>query len=130
MSGSWDATIMLVYVVDDGSAFPVDAVSNGSAFEVVAGIRIGRNLMQFVDTCELFVSVRNLSRSTTLLSQHQSYVLVPQDAPHDQRLHVKVAAGWNADEGDALEVLATLKVTAGINSDYTLARSAPFIVCR
>jgi hypothetical protein len=130
VSGTWDATIVLVYAVDDGGAHPIDAVGNGSAFGVVAGIRIGRNLMQFVDSCELFVSVRNLSRSTTLLHQHQTYVLAPQDAPHDQRLHVKVDAGWNAGEGDALEVLATLKVTAGINADYTLARSAPFVVCR
>jgi hypothetical protein len=130
VSGTWDATIMLVYAAADGGAHPIDAVGDGDAFEVVAHIRIGRNLMQFVDTCELFVSVRNLSRSTTLLSQHQSYVLVPQDAPHEQRLQVKVAAGWEAGEGDALEVLATLKVTAGINADYTLARSAPFVVCR
>ena len=130
MSGTWDATIMLVYAVDDGGSIPIDAVGNGDAFEVVAGIRIGRNLMQFVDTCELFVSVRNLSSSATLLRRHQPYVLVPQDAPHDQRLQVKVEAGWSADEGDALEVLATLKVTAGINSDYTLARSAPFVVRR
>jgi hypothetical protein len=130
VSGTWDASIILVYAAADGGAHPIDVVGNGDAFEVVAAIRIGRNLMQFVDTCELFASVRNLSRSTTLLSQHQTYVLVPQDAPHDQRLHVKVEAGWNAGEGDALEVLATLKVTAGINSDYTLARSTPFIVGR
>ena len=130
MSGTWDASILLVHAAADGGAHPIDVVGNGDAFEVVASIRIGRNLMQFVDTCELFVSVRNLSRSTTLLSRHQPYVLVPQDAPHDQRLHVKVEAGWDAGEGDALEILATLKVTAGINSDYTLARSAPFVVRR
>lgn len=128
MSGTWDATITLVYAVDDGGLCALATVRNGDAFEVVANVRIGRNLMQFVDRCELFVSVRNLSRSSTLASRHQSHVLTPQDAPLEQPLHVKFDGGWRADEGDVLEVLTTFKVTSGINHDYTQSRSAPFIV--
>jgi hypothetical protein len=128
MSGTWDATITLVYAADQGRSSAIDTIKCGEAFDLVADVRIGRNLMQFVDSCELFVAVRNLSRSTALLNRRQSYVLAPQDSALDQRLHVKVDAGWSANEGDALDALATFKVTAGVNSDYTLARSAPFIV--
>jgi hypothetical protein len=128
MSGTWDATILLVHAVDEGGAVPIDAVGNGDAFDVVASVRIGRNLMQFVDACDLFVSVRNLSQSSTLLRQQQSFVLTPRNAPLDQTLQMKFGAGWTANDGDALEVVATFKVTAGANHDYTLARSAPFVV--
>ena len=100
MSGTWDASIMLIYIADDERLFPIDIIQNGDAFGVVANIRIGRNLMQFVDSCELFVSVRNLSQSNMLLSRHQSYALAPREAPLNQELQVKLI--WNANEGDVL----------------------------
>src|SRR5437773_1117347 len=81
MSGTWDATILSAYAAEPGGPFAVDAVGNGEKFDVVANLRIGRNLMQFVDRCELFVSVRNLSRSTTMLSQHQQHTLAPRSWP-------------------------------------------------
>jgi hypothetical protein len=129
MSGTWDAGIMSVYVADDERLFPIDIVANGDAFGVVANIRIGRNLMQFVDSCELFVSIRDLSRSNLLLSRHQSYVLAPREAQLNQELQVKFDDEWSANEGDALEAVVTLKVTAGANHDYSAARSGPFVVC-
>ena len=128
MSGTWDATIMSAYAVDTGEPFAVDAVSNGEKFDVVANVRIGRNLMQFVDRCELFVSVRNLSRSTTMVTQHQQHTLAPQKLALNEAFRVQLASGWTAGEGDVLEVLATFKVTSGINYDYSMTRSAPFIV--
>jgi hypothetical protein len=128
MSGTWDATITLVHAADEEGSFAVAEVGNGAAFGVVAHVRIGKNLMQFVDRCELFVSVRNLSQSSTLLQRRQAYALAPRDAPLSQRLHLKVADGWGANEGDALEVLATFKVTAGVNHDHSIARSAPVVV--
>ena len=128
MSGTWDATIMSAYAVDTGEPFAVDAVGNGEKFDVVTNVRIGRNLMQFVDRCELFVSVRNLSRSTTLTSQHQRYELTPQKLALNEAFRVQFASGWTASEGDVLEVLVTFKVTSGINYDYSMVSSDPFIV--
>ena len=128
MSGTWDATILSAYAAGTGEPFAVDAVGNGEKFDVVANVRIGRNLMQFVDRCELFVSVRNLSRSTTLASQHQQYELAPQKLALNEAFRVQFPSGWTAGEGDVLEVLATFKVTSGINYDYSMARGAPFIV--
>ena len=128
MSGTWDATIVSAYAAESAEPFAIDAIANGEKFDVVANIRIGRNLMQFVDRCELFVSVRNLSRSTTLATQHQEYALTPQKASFNEAFRVQFASGWEAGEGDVLEVLTTFKVTSGINYDYSMARSAPFIV--
>lgn len=128
MSGTWDASIISTYAVRDGESFAADTVRNGDAFEVVANIRIGRNLMQFVDRCELFVSVRNLSRSTTTAGAHQQYELTPQKLALNEAFRVQFASGWEANEGDVLEVLATFKVTSGINYDYSMARGGPFIV--
>jgi hypothetical protein len=128
MSGTWDADVTLVYAACGGGSFAVDTIKNGEAFDVVASIRIGRNLMQVVDNYDLFVSVRNLSQSSILLRQRQSRALAPQNAPLSQQLRVGVDAGWTANEGDILEVVATLKVTAGIHPDYSLTKSGPFIV--
>jgi hypothetical protein len=128
MSGTWDATVVSAYATASGEPFPVDAVGNGDKFDVVVNVRIGRNLMQFVDRGELFVSVRNLSRSTTLVSEHQQYELTPQKLALNEAFRVQFASAWSAGEGDVLEVLATFKVTSGINYDYSMTRSAPFIV--
>ena len=128
MSGTWDATIMSAYAVDAGEPFAVDAVRNGEKFDVVANVRIGRNLMQFVDRCELFVSVRNLSRSTTMVTQRQQHELAPQKLALNEAFRVQFASGWTASEGDVLEVLVTFKVTSGINYDYSMVSSDPFIV--
>ena len=128
MSGTWDATILSAYAAEPGEPFAVDAVGNGEKFDVVANVRIGRNLMQFVDRCELFVSVRNLSRSTTMVTQHQPHTLAPQKLALNEAFRVQFASGWTAGEGDVLEVLVTFKVTSGINYDYSMTRSAPFIV--
>ena len=128
MSGTWDANIISVYAVADGGSFALDTIAKGDAFDVLANIRIGQNLMQFVDQCDLFVSVRNLSQSMTLACQRRSYELEPRKAALNQQLRVRFDAGWDASEGNALEVIATFKVTSGVNFDYTLARSEPFIV--
>jgi hypothetical protein len=128
VSGTWDATIMSAYAVDTAEPFAIDAIANGEKFDVVANIRIGRNLMRFVDRCELFVSVRNLSRSTTVATRHQGYALTPQKVSLTEAFRVQFASGWEANEGDVLEVLATFKVTSGINYDYSMARGGPFIV--
>lgn len=64
--------------------------------------------MQFVERCDPFVLVRNLSPSNTFLHQHHTYELTPQEAPLQQRFRVKFAPGWDAGEGDELEVIASL----------------------
>lgn len=129
MTGSWDAEITLLYPVEAGRTTPVRVLPTGSPFDVVAIVRVGQSLMQVVNRYELLVFVRNLSRSTTLLTRHESQPLEPQRAALADRLTVGFTAGWTAQKGDVLDVLTTFAVTAGINTDYSVAESPRFIVC-
>ena len=105
MSGTWDATILSVHAAETGEPFAVDAVPNGEKFDVVANVRIGRNLMQFVDHCDLFVSVRNLTRSTTTAYQHQHFTLTPQKLALNEVLRVPGCAGCGThSDRDAAEL--------------------------
>ena len=129
MSGHWDADIRQVQALEGGVVFaPIDVVAVGAVFDVVATTCIGENLMSVVNCCDLFVAVRNLSRSTALANAHVHLDLCAVKRILHKTLRAKIGAGWRADDGDVLEVLATFKVTAGVHTDYSLARSEPFIV--
>jgi hypothetical protein len=128
MTGSWDAGIKRVYTLDRSGSPAIHTVRKGDPFEVIAEVSIGQSLMQVITGCDLAVSVRNLSQSRILACQRLSYPLAAQEAGLRHRLDATVDAGWNANEGDVLEVIATFKVTAGVHKTYSLARSAPFIV--
>jgi hypothetical protein len=130
MSGNWDSTIKLTYGVDDNQFFAIDTVENGKAFDVVANVEVGKNLMGFADREELWVTVRNLTKSRTLLSQKVTNTLTSVEAPRNEQLRVNFGAGWQADEGDALDVIATYKLTAGVYTNYSLAFGDPFMVSR
>ena len=130
MPGNQDANIKLLYVVDENSFFTADTVAVGTAFDVIANVEIGKDLMEVVTKENLFVSVVNLSQSTVLQQQSLENVLTPVDNPDplNQELRIKVSGGWTANEGDVLEAIATYKVTAGVFTDYSAARSATVVV--
>ena len=130
MPGNQDANIKLLYVVDENSFFTADTVANGAAFDVIANVEIGKDLMEVVSKENLFVSVVNLSQSTVLQQQALENVLTPvaNPDPLNQELRIKVGGGWTANEGDVLEAIATYKVTAGVYTDYSAARSGTVVV--
>ena len=130
MPGNQDANIKLLYVVDENSFFTADTVAVGAAFDVIANVEIGKDLMEVVSKENLFVSVVNLSQSTVLQQQTLENVLTPvaNPDPLNQELRVKVSGGWTANEGDVLEAIATYKVTAGVYTDYSAARSGTVVV--
>jgi hypothetical protein len=131
VSGNWDATLKLVYAVDDNQFFAVDTVEAGKAFDVIANLEIGKELMGVASSYDLYVFVRNLSQSTTppQLTAKQHVALTPSPNPLNQEERVNFAAGWTgASEGDVMEVIASLKVTAGIHTDYSQERSEAFII--
>lgn len=128
MPGTWDANIKLLYAVDDGGFFAIDTVNNGDSFDVIANVEIGANLMQVVTKHDLFMFVRNLSQSNILASQTFNQSLTPQNAPLNQEIRVNFPGGWNASEGDVLEVVTAYKVAAGVNSDYSSQKTNTFIV--
>ncbi|MCU7725954.1 hypothetical protein ODJ79_19685 [Actinoplanes sp. KI2] len=130
MPGNQDANIKLLYVVDENSFFTADTVDNGAAFDVIANVEIGKDLMEVVSKENLFVSVVNLSQSTVLQQQSLENVLTPvaNPDPLNQELRIKVSGGWTANEGDVIEAVATYKVTAGVYTDYSSARSGTVVV--
>ena len=130
MPGNQDANIKLLYVVDENSFFTADTVDVGAAFDVIANVEIGKDLMEVVSKENLFVSVVNLSQSTVLQQQTLENVLTPVDNPDplNQELRIKVGGGWAANEGDVIEAIATYKVTAGVYTDYSAARSSTVVV--
>ena len=130
MPGNQDANIKLLYVVDENSFFTADTVANGAAFDVIANVEIGKDLMEVVSKENLFVSVVNLSQSTVLQQQSLENVLTPvaNPDPLNQELRIKVSGGWTANEGDVIEAIATYKVTAGVYTDYSAARSGTVVV--
>ena len=130
MPGNQDANIKLLYVVDENSFFTADTVDVGAAFDVIANVEIGKDLMEVVTKENLFVSVVNLSQSTVLQQQTLENVLTPvaNPDPLNQELRIKVSGGWTANEGDVLEAIATYKVTAGVYTDYSAARSGTVVV--
>jgi hypothetical protein len=130
MPGNQDANIKLLYVVDENSFFTADTVDVGAAFDVIANVEIGKDLMEVVSKENLFVSVVNLSQSTVLQQQTLENVLTPvaNPDPLNQELRIKVSGGWTANEGDVLEAIATYKVTAGVYTDYSAARSSTVVV--
>jgi len=131
MPGTFDANLKLVYAVDQGAFFAIDTVGNGKAFDVIANLEIGEDLMAVATRYDLSVAVRNLSQSTTptQLRTTVPVTLTPAHADFNEEHRVQFAAGWTgADDGDVLEVVAGLKVTAGVHTDYSLSKSNPFMV--
>ncbi|MEU6348385.1 hypothetical protein ABZ896_03570 [Streptomyces sp. NPDC047072] len=129
MAGSWDAEIKMVYPVDDGTFFTVDRIPSGTPFDVIANVEIGEEINQNVDEHDVWVSVRNLSTSTIVAARKLNEVLVPQkDTRRRLEIRVDLDAPWTAADGDVLEVVASYRVRAGINTVFSVARSLPFVV--
>lgn len=128
MSGAWDARIRLVYVVDDRGSSATDTIPAGAPLNVLANIIIGETLMQVVSAAELFVSVRNLSQATIAVRERRTFPLSPRTTTLRQTLDVRVDRGWDADEGDILDVIAAFKVQAGIHVDYSHASGPRLVV--
>ncbi len=76
--------------------------------------------------CDLFVAVRGVGCRSMWRTRIEEVAGAPT---LHKSLRAKICAGWSAEDGDVLEVLATLKVMAGVHTNYSLARSEPFIVC-
>ena len=128
MPNQSDANIKLVYAVDNNLFFAIDVVNEGDPFDVICNFEVGNDIMQSVDGFDLRVFIRNLSQSNILLSRTVSQNLADSPDPFNVEQRVDFAGGWNADDGDVLEPVASLKVRAGINSDYSTVRGNTFMV--
>ncbi|WP_239333244.1 hypothetical protein [Frankia sp. CiP3] len=131
MPGVWDANIKAVYPTDPAHSVTIATVKIGAAFDVVADVEIGSRLNEVVDSYTLSVSVVNLSQANVLVNNHPlvAVPIAPQvNTPRTDLLRVSFPAGWVADEGDVLEIVASYKVTAGVNTDVSSLQSSTFVV--
>jgi hypothetical protein len=127
MAGRNDATIKLLYPVDNGTFFSLDTVAPNTAFEVVADIEIGSNIMQVVTRHDVRVTVRNLSTGE-VTTESFGELLANSLAPYNAPLKVAFPNGVKGSDGDVLEAVASYRATAGINTDYSTAASGAFIL--
>lgn len=118
MPSDWDASIKLLYPTDQGTFFTIDDVANGATFDVIANVEIGKNL-----NFDLSVGVVNLTQSASIKTEVQSGPLTPSEQPFLAELRVPIS-GWSASVGDVLQAVASFKVTAGVNVDFSSAQRA------
>jgi hypothetical protein len=129
MSSDWDASIKLLYATDVGTFFTIDDVQNGAAFDVIANVEIGENLNEAVDSFDLRVGIVNLTQSSSVAIVDQTGALTPaNNQAFFAEERVNIAAGWTATVGDVLQAVASYKVTAGVNIDFSTAQSNTFVV--
>ena len=81
MPGPWDASIKLLYPVDQGLFFTIDDIDNNTPYDVIANVEIGENLNEHVDDFVLRVAVRNLTQSTTVAIETCSGPSTPPTTP-------------------------------------------------
>ena len=132
MSNDMDANIKLLYPVDKDSFFTIDDVGQGKEFDVIANVEIGEDLNEVVNRHEVRVGIVNLTQSRAVgVPQTQADNLLPQNnTPRLEEVRVAIPAGWDADAapGDVLQAIASYKVTAGANIDFSTAQSVTFVV--
>lgn len=129
MAGPYDAELKLLYAVDDGQFFAIDTLSRNDPYDVIANVEVGDQVMRNVDKFDLWTFVRNLSKSTTMASNLKTEPLADQTTPLNREIRVDFGAlGAQADEGDIAEVVAAFKVTAGVNTFFSLQRSGLFLI--
>jgi hypothetical protein len=129
MSSDWDASIKLLYATDAGTFFTIDDVSSGAAFDVIANVEIGENLNEHVNSFVLRVGIVNLTQSSSVFSVDQPGTLTPaNNQTFFAEERVNIPAGWAAAVGDVLQAVASYKVTAGANTDFSTAQSNTFVV--
>lgn len=128
MAGDWDANVKLLSAVEVGTTFELNDVANADAFEVIADVEIGESLNEVVDDFVLRVAVVNLTQlqvvqivdfpgnlTATKNATFQNTERVPFNAP-------------NQAVGDVLQAVASYRVNAGANVDFSTAESNTFVV--
>jgi hypothetical protein len=128
MPGPWDASIKLLYPVDQNGFTTIDDLTNGSAFDAIANVEIGEDLNENVDDFVLRVGVLNLTTSQTIQIKEKKGKLTPADDTTflaEERVSLNPPA---QTPGDVIKLVASYRVNAGSNSDTSSAESVTFTV--
>lgn len=118
-----------VYLAEPDTSFAANTLIAGTPFDVVGAVAIGKDRVGDVTEEKLSVSVVNLSASSVLL-KGETTIHPSQDGDrlHNSYLRVSFAGGWDAEDGDVLEAVATYRLRAGEEIAYSAARSRWVVV--
>jgi rhamnose utilization protein RhaD (predicted bifunctional aldolase and dehydrogenase) len=128
MPGPWDASVKLLSAVDTGTTDSIDEIANGDPFDVLADVEIGENLNEHVDDFVLRVAIRNLTQSTTVQTITQTGTLTPVDDTTFTNQERVIFNAPGQTVGDVLQAVASYRVNAGSNTDFSAAESNIFVV--
>jgi hypothetical protein len=128
MPSPWDANIKLLDAVDNNTVNSIDDVANTAPFDVIANVEIGENLNENVDSFVLRVSIRNLTASVTAATVEKTGTLTPANNTAFFAAEKVDIDTWTATVGDVLQAVASYKVVAGANTDFSTAESNTFVV--
>jgi hypothetical protein len=127
----WDASIQQLYAVADGGNFAVPNLPSGDPYDVLCDLAIGENLNEHVDSFELKVSVINLSTMALVQEAIKTGTLTPADDTAvitQEKLDFDAPNARGANAGDVLQAVASYRVDAGSNTDFSTAQSATVVV--
>ncbi|UJV38528.1 hypothetical protein [Streptomyces sp. AMCC400023] len=127
MPGEYDARIKDLSVVEKGTSFTVDTLATAGDFDVLADIEVGASLNAVITRMQIWVSVGDLSQLTRVDLQTYDQPATPVNGPRSEQIRIPFNALTGVGEGDLLQAVATLKVTAGVLTDVSNAKSEPFI---
>ncbi|WP_060886583.1 hypothetical protein [Streptomyces caniscabiei] len=127
MPGEYDARIKDLSVVEKGTSFTVDTLATAGDFDVLADIEVGASLNAVITRMQIWVSVGDLSQLTRVDLQTYDQPATPLNGPRSEQIRIPFNALTGVGEGDLLQAVATLKVTAGVLTDVSNAKSEPFI---
>lgn len=133
MPSNNDASVKLLYAVDQGQFFTIDDVALDEPFDVILNVEIGAALNSVVDRFDARVGIRNLTQSVTVATVNEGRVLIPGNFPFLAEERINIPVNWSngstlAQAGDVLQAVATYRVTAGSNFDFSTAESLTFVV--
>ncbi|MFE7028843.1 hypothetical protein ACFU9Y_00930 [Streptomyces sp. NPDC057621] len=127
MPGEYDARIKDLSVVEKGTSFTVDTLAASGDFDVLADIEVGASLNAVISRIQIWVSVGDLSQLTRVDLQTYDQPATPVNGPRSEQIRIPFNALAGVGEGDLLQAVATLKVTAGVLTDVSNAKSERFI---
>ena len=128
MANAGDASIKLLYPVNDGTFFTLDTLPPGTPYDVIANVEIGENLNENVDDFVLRVAIVNLSTASQVDIQEVKGTLTPlNNTEHLAEVRADFGPVQNTSPGDVLQAVASYRVNAGANFDISTALSATFV---
>jgi hypothetical protein len=129
MANAWDASIKLLYPADKGTFFSIEVLEPADSYDVVANVEIGEDLNEVATEQVLRVAIINLTTASQVDVAEVKWPLAPQNnTKRREELRVNFGPVPNSNSGDVLQVVASYKVIAGVNTDLSTAQSETFSI--